>query len=165
LETYQEEEPDDYYSSRRASARHRFEEDLEAEAQAERRIINAKRVSFSILIINTFVHSCMLGFHVHSCYFSCMDHQSNVYKNVPRKTSLPARPSKRPVDSESEREESEYETDGEDIERSPAHAGDDLPDHEDEYEDEEEDEEAAGANSMSEEEEEVKLLSLLMKKF
>lgn len=119
----EEDEADDYYSSRRSSARHRFEEDLEAEAQAEKRIINAKR--------------------------------SNVNKNIPRKTSLPAhRPSRRPVDSESEREESEYETDGEDIERSPNHEGDDLPDHEDEYEDDEEDEDAAGANAMSEEEEE-----------
>lgn len=83
-----------------------------------------------------------------------MDHQLNINKNVPRKTSLPAvRPSKRPIDSESEVEESEYENDGEDIERSPPNDG--LPDHEDEYEDDEEDEEAAETNSMSEEEEEV----------
>lgn len=119
----EEDEADDYYSSRRASARHRFEEDLEAEAQAEKRIINAKR--------------------------------SNVNKGTPRKTSLPAvRPSRRPVDSESEREESEYETDGEDIERSPTREDDGLPDEEDEYEDDEEDEDVADARSMSEGEEE-----------
>lgn len=46
----QEDEPEDYY--RRAPARNRFEEDLEAEAQAERRIINAKVVILSSF--NTF---------------------------------------------------------------------------------------------------------------
>ncbi|KAJ6853480.1 protein LEO1-like protein [Iris pallida] len=123
----EEDEPDDDYSDRRGSSRNRFEEDMEAEAQRERRIINAKK--------------------------------SNIYKNAPRKPSLPAvRPSKRPVEkySESEREESEYETDGEDIERSPSRGMEDEPDHEDEYEDEDAEEEVAGADSMSEEEEEPK---------
>ncbi|KAG1365520.1 protein LEO1 [Cocos nucifera] len=120
----EEDEPEDYYNSRRAtSARHRFEEDLEAEAQAEKRMMNAKR--------------------------------SNILKSVPRKPSMPAaRPARRQVEeySESDREESEYESDGEDIERSPAHTREDEPDHEDEYEDEA-DEEALGANSSSEEDE------------
>ncbi|XP_058070392.1 protein LEO1 homolog isoform X2 [Magnolia sinica] len=39
----EDDEPEDYYSSRRSAARHRFEEDMELEAQAEKRIINAKR--------------------------------------------------------------------------------------------------------------------------
>lgn len=43
---YQEEDTD-YYDSRRSAARRRFEEDLEMEAQAEKRIINAKKVQKS----------------------------------------------------------------------------------------------------------------------
>ncbi|XP_027125687.2 protein LEO1 homolog [Coffea arabica] len=39
----EEEEDPDYYESRRSAARRRFEEDLEMEAQAEKRIINAKK--------------------------------------------------------------------------------------------------------------------------
>lgn len=35
---------EDYYDSRRSASRNRFEEDLEVEAQAEKRIMNAKRV-------------------------------------------------------------------------------------------------------------------------
>ncbi|KAK3028040.1 hypothetical protein RJ639_038761 [Escallonia herrerae] len=88
-----------YYESRRSAAR-RFEEDLEMEARAEKRIIN-----------------------------------------IPRKSSLPAAKSSRPpVDlSESEREESEYETDREEDERSPPHrrSEPDLDDDEEEYQDEE----------------------------
>jgi RNA polymerase-associated protein LEO1 len=42
---WQDEENDNHYSSRRMASRGRFEDDLEAEAQAERRIINAKKVS------------------------------------------------------------------------------------------------------------------------
>lgn len=113
-----EEEEQDDYSSRRPQARRRFEEDLEAEARAEKRIINAK---------------------------------AHVRKNVPSKHSS-ARPPRRPVDeySESEREESEYETDGEDVEMETRGNDDDL---EDEYEDEEVDVEPEGVNSASEEEE------------
>ena len=40
---WQDEEPD--YGSRRMAGRRRFEDELEAEALAERRIINAKKVS------------------------------------------------------------------------------------------------------------------------
>ncbi|XP_010922107.1 protein LEO1 homolog isoform X2 [Elaeis guineensis] len=122
----EEDEPEDYYGSHRAaSARYHFDEDMEAEAQAEKRIMNAKR--------------------------------SNIHKNVPRKPSLPtARPARRQVEeySESDKEESEYESDGEDIERSPAHTREDEADDEDEYEEDEADEEAPGANSVSEEEDE-----------
>lgn len=61
--------------------------------------------------------------------------------------------SKRPVDfSDSEREESEYETDGDEYERSPVHKRVDEPEHE--YEEEEEHyEEDTEVNGASEEEE------------
>ncbi|KAK3126122.1 hypothetical protein QOZ80_7AG0551910 [Eleusine coracana subsp. coracana] len=99
----EEEEPDNHYSSRRMPPRRQFEDEFEAEARAERRIINAK---------------------------------SNMSMSVPRKPSFPpARPPRRHVDeySESEREESEYETEGEDIEHSPPRGrGDELD--EDDYE-------------------------------
>ncbi|KAL3374866.1 hypothetical protein AABB24_006385 [Solanum stoloniferum] len=39
----EEEEDTDYYDSRRSAARRRFDEDLEMEVQAEKRIINAKK--------------------------------------------------------------------------------------------------------------------------
>ncbi|PKA64939.1 hypothetical protein AXF42_Ash011541 [Apostasia shenzhenica] len=116
----EEDEPDDYYSARRFSARRRFEEDLEAEAEAEKLIINAKRPNFQ--------------------------------RGAPRKQSVPAeRSSRRPVEeySASEREESEYESEGEDIVTSP-HAME--PDNEDEYE-EDAREDAAGTDSASDQEE------------
>ncbi|KAJ0973944.1 hypothetical protein J5N97_015909 [Dioscorea zingiberensis] len=119
----EDDEPEDYYSSRRTAARNRFEEDLEVEGHAERRM-NAKRA----------------------------------YKNIHRKPSAPAaRSSRRPVEeySESEREESEYETDGEDIEHSPSHRRGD-PDQEDEYDEEQDAEDDAGdGNTGSEEEDEA----------
>lgn len=40
---YQDDEQD-YYDSRRSATRRRYEEDLELEARAEKRIINAKKV-------------------------------------------------------------------------------------------------------------------------
>lgn len=123
----EEDEADDYYSSHRASARNRFEEDLEAEARAERRIINAKKVA---------------------------PIKSNSHRNVQHKPSVSAaRPLRRPLEeySESDREESEYESDGEEVDRSPPHAREDEPDHEDEYE--EDADEAADAISPSEEDE------------
>lgn len=87
-------------------------------------------------------------------------HQSNVHMNAQRKPSVSAaRQSRRPLDeySESEREESEYESDGAEVDRSPPHARDE-PDHEDEYE-EEADEEAADAISPSEgDEDEVRYI-------
>ncbi|CAN6180869.1 unnamed protein product [Urochloa humidicola] len=104
----EDEEPE--YGSRRVPGRRRFEDELEAEAVAERRIINAKK--------------------------------SNMSRNVPHKQSYPpARPPRRQADeySESEREESEYETDGEDIEHSPTRGREDEVD-EDEYEEDVEEE-------------------------
>uniref|UniRef100_A0A1D1ZB00 RNA polymerase-associated protein LEO1 n=1 Tax=Anthurium amnicola TaxID=1678845 RepID=A0A1D1ZB00_9ARAE len=120
----EDDEHEDYYSSRQAAARHRFEEDMEVEAQAERRIINAKR--------------------------------AHIPKDVSRKPSLPVRSLRRPVDeySESDREESEYETDGDEGERSPVHKRTEESDNEDEYDEEQEAEESAGANALSEEDEE-----------
>ncbi|KAK2973858.1 hypothetical protein RJ640_003266 [Escallonia rubra] len=105
-----------YYESRRSAAR-RFEEDLEMEARAEKRIIN-----------------------------------------IPRKSSLPAAKSSRPpVDlSESEREESEYETDGEEDERSPPHRRSEA-DLDDDEEEEYHDEEALADEASEEEAEDPKL--------
>lgn len=98
----EDEETDNHYSSRRMASRGRFEDDLEAEALAERRIINAKK--------------------------------SNMSRGVPRKPSFPpSRPARRQEYSESEREESEYETEGEDIEHSPTGGREEL-DEDDEYE-------------------------------
>ncbi|KAL6880479.1 hypothetical protein ACP4OV_012044 [Aristida adscensionis] len=107
----EDEEPDNHYNSRRAPPRRRFEDELEAEARAERRIINTKK--------------------------------SNMSRSVPRKPSFPpARQPRRQADeySESEREESEYETEGEDIEHSPAQRREDELDEEDEYEEDVEEE-------------------------
>lgn len=42
LTNFFQEDETDYYDSRRS--RHRFEEDLEVEARAEKRILNAKKV-------------------------------------------------------------------------------------------------------------------------
>ncbi|GMY15531.1 protein LEO1 homolog isoform X1 [Fagus crenata] len=122
-----EDDETDYYDSRRS--RRRFEEDMEVEARAEKRILNAKKSQGS--------------------------------KDFPRKSSLPtAKSSRRPVDfSDSEREESEYESDGEEDERSPPRkrAEEPVQEYEEEEEDEEEehDEQEAEVNEASEEEEEV----------
>ncbi|OVA00791.1 Leo1-like protein [Macleaya cordata] len=117
-EALDEDDEPDYYESRRSASRNRFEEDLEVEAQAEKRIINAKR--------------------------------SQVHKETPQKSSLAsARASRRPVEfSDSEREESEYESDGYEEEASPSRKRAEEP----ENEDDEQDEEEAGANEASEEE-------------
>ncbi|XP_065622626.1 protein LEO1 homolog isoform X2 [Quercus suber] len=117
-----EDDETDYYDSRRS--RRRFEEDLEVEARAEKRILNAKKGP----------------------------------KDIPRKSSLPtAKSSRRPVDfSDSEREESEYESDGEEDERSPPRkrAEEPVQEYEEEEEEEEHDEQEAEVNEASEEEEE-----------
>lgn len=75
----------------------------------------------------------------------------------PKPSLSAARSSKRPLEeySESEKEESEYGSEGEEIERSSMGAREDEQENEDEYE-EEVDEEAADAIS-PEEEEEVRL--------
>ncbi|KAI4343945.1 hypothetical protein L6164_011233 [Bauhinia variegata] len=121
----EEDDETDYYDSHRSHRR--FEEDLEVEARAEKRIMNAKR--------------------------------SQGPKDIPRKSSLPhAKSSRRPIDfSDDEREESEYETDGEEDERtlSRKRAEEPEPDYEDEEEEEEEHyEDEPQVNDASDEEEE-----------
>ncbi|PQP95856.1 protein LEO1 homolog isoform X1 [Prunus yedoensis var. nudiflora] len=115
-----EDDEPDYYESRH-SRRH-IEEDLEMEARAEKRILNAKKGT----------------------------------KDIPRKSSLPtAKSSRRSMDfSDSERGESEYETDGEEDEISPPRkrAEDPEPEYEDEEEEEEEEHEEAEVNEASDEE-------------
>jgi hypothetical protein len=64
-------------------------------------------------------------------------------RGAPRKPSFPPRPPRRQEYSESEREEeSEYETEGEDIEHSPTAGREDMLDEEDEYEEDVEEEAA-----------------------
>ncbi|KAL1566357.1 protein LEO1 isoform X3 [Salvia divinorum] len=89
LEDALEEDEQEYYEPRRSAGRRRFDDDLEMEARAEKRIINAKKGP----------------------------------KDMPRKSTFQAaKSSRRPVDfSESEKEESEYETEGEEDEGSPPH--------------------------------------------
>lgn len=122
----EDEEPEDYYNSRRAPPRRRFEEDLELESQAEKRIMNAKR-----------------------------SHLPKDNSRRPPFTS--ANLSRHSVEnySESDREESEYETEGEDIERSPVNR-EAYSDQEDEYEEEQnaEEEDPAAAVVASDDEEE-----------
>ncbi|XVF11814.1 hypothetical protein REPUB_Repub08aG0059900 [Reevesia pubescens] len=116
----------DYNDSRRS--RRGFEEELEVEARAEKRIMNAKK--------------------------------SQGYREIPRKLSLSdVKSSRRPINfSESDREESEYETEGEEDERSPHNR---IEDEEPEYEESEEEEEEryeeadANTNRALEEEEEA----------
>ncbi|KAF9624179.1 hypothetical protein IFM89_008117 [Coptis chinensis] len=118
-----EDDEPDYHEPRRSVARRRFEEDLEVEAHAEKRIINAKR--------------------------------SQVHKDIPRRSSVPAvRPSRRGDYSESEREESEYETDGDEVERTPPRKRVEEPEYEDEESDELNGEQAGRENEDSDEEEE-----------
>ncbi|XP_052162844.1 protein LEO1 homolog isoform X1 [Oryza glaberrima] len=116
----EDEEPDHQYGSRRMPARSRFEDELEAEALAERRIVSAKK--------------------------------SSMGRNIPRKPSFPARPPRRQANeySESEREESEYETEGEDIEHSPTQGREDELDEEDEYEEDVEEEAAMSDEEIEE---------------
>ncbi|XP_061346651.1 protein LEO1 homolog isoform X2 [Gastrolobium bilobum] len=116
-----EDDETDYYDSRR-SQRH-FEEDLELEARAEKRIMNAKKGP----------------------------------KDIPRKSPLPpAKSSQHPMDySDDDREESEYETDGEEDERPLSHKREDTePEYEGEEEEEHYEEEAQVNDSSDEEEEE-----------
>ncbi|WOL05153.1 hypothetical protein Cni_G13879 [Canna indica] len=119
----EEDEGEDYYSSRRGSARSRFEEDLEAEARAEKRIINAKKSS---------VHT-------------------NIQRKTSLSAARPSKRQLEEY-SESEREESEYESEGEDLDQSP-HAREDEPDNEDEYEEDADEEAADAISPSEEEEE------------
>ncbi|KAE9610275.1 hypothetical protein Lal_00006369 [Lupinus albus] len=120
----EEDDETDYHNSRRSQ--HRFEDDLELEALAEKRIMNAKK--------------------------------SQGLKDIPRKSSLaPSKSSRRPMEyNDDDREESEYETDGEEDVRpiSRKRTGDPEPEYEDEEEEEEHYEEEAQVNDASDEEEE-----------
>lgn len=115
-----EDDEPDYYESRRSAPRRRFDEDMEMEARAEKRIINAKKG----------------------------------HKDIPRKSSLPAaKSSRRPVDfSESEKEESEYESDGEEEEGSPPRRMAEETELDDEEDEDERYEEEVAADEASDEE-------------
>ncbi|XP_052174837.1 protein LEO1 homolog isoform X2 [Diospyros lotus] len=117
-----EDDEGDYFESRRSASRRRFEEDLEMEAQAERRIINAKKPQ---------------------------GHKDTPRKSSLPPLKSSRRPVDF---SESEREESEYETEGEEEERSPQRRTVEESEQEDEYEVENHEEEEAAANEVSEEE-------------
>ncbi|MCL8600331.1 hypothetical protein NAB79_19025 [Proteus mirabilis] len=122
-EALDEDDEADYYETRRS--RRNFEEELEVEARAEKRIMHAKR--------------------------------QQGHRDIPRKSSIPAVKPRRPVEfSESEREESEYETDGDEYERSPPHKRTEV--EEPEYEDDEEEhmEDDAEVNAAYSEDEEPK---------
>uniref|UniRef100_A0A803L9H4 RNA polymerase-associated protein LEO1 n=2 Tax=Chenopodium quinoa TaxID=63459 RepID=A0A803L9H4_CHEQI len=112
----EEDDEANYYDPRRD--RHRFEDELEAEARAEKRIINAKK--------------------------------AQGHKDIPRKLSNAPKTSRRPVDfSDSERDESEYETDGGEEERSPERR---MEDSEPEWKDSEDEEQGEAVGGASEEE-------------
>lgn len=91
----------------------------------------------------------------------CLCYQPQGHRDIPRKSStLPAaKSSRQPIDfSESEREESEYETDGEEDERSPLRKRVEGPEQdyeEEEEEEEEEQEEEPDINRASDDEEEA----------
>ena len=55
MSTSDEDDKEDNYESHRSSTRHRFEEDLEMEARADKRIINAKNV-YNVSISNKSHH-------------------------------------------------------------------------------------------------------------
>lgn len=124
----EEDDEQDYYDSRRSAARRRFEEDLEMEARAEKRIINAKK---------------------------SQGHKDTPRKSSSLH-AMKSSSSRRPVDDyESEREESEYETEGEEDERSPPRSRrPQEPDHR--YDDDEDEYEEPLADEASEDETEFK---------
>ncbi|KAL9254444.1 LEO1-like protein [Drosera capensis] len=117
----EEDEQSNYYDSRRQGSRRGYDEDFEAEARAEKRIIDAKK--------------------------------GRGFRDVPQKSSFSAsKASRRPIDfSDSERDKSEYETDGEEEERSPPRH---IEDSEPEYVDSEEEEQEVDEDVASEEDEE-----------
>nr|KYP55739.1 LOW QUALITY PROTEIN: RNA polymerase-associated protein LEO1 [Cajanus cajan] len=126
-----EEDETDYYDSRRSQRR--FEDDLEAEARAEKRIMNVKKSQGPKDIPRK------SSFPPAKSSRNPMGYQDD------------------------EREESEYETDDEEDERPPSRKRDEdtEPEYEDEEEEEEHYEEAEQVNDASDEEEEEVLLILL----
>ncbi|KAK9278642.1 hypothetical protein L1049_028215 [Liquidambar formosana] len=121
-EALDEDDEPDYYESRRS--RRRFEEDLEVEARAEKRIINAKK---------------------------SQGHKDISRKSSLPAAKSSRRPVDF---SDSEREESEYESDGEEYERSPPRKRAEEQEQEYEEEEEERDEEEAEANGVTSDEDE-----------
>ncbi|XP_020225612.1 protein LEO1 homolog [Cajanus cajan] len=119
-----EEDETDYYDSRRSQRR--FEDDLEAEARAEKRIMNVKKSQGPKDIPRK------SSFPPAKSSRNPMGYQDD------------------------EREESEYETDDEEDERPPSRKRDEdtEPEYEDEEEEEEHYEEAEQVNDASDEEEE-----------
>ncbi|KAF0915044.1 hypothetical protein E2562_033172 [Oryza meyeriana var. granulata] len=114
----EDEAPGVGYNRARGPGRAHFEDDLEAEALPKRRVVNVKN--------------------------------ANVGKAVPGKTPYPSSGVPRHQVNEypeSERKESEYETDGEDIDNSPTNGREDELDEEEE----EDPEEVMGDTSMSDE--------------
>ncbi|XP_047065990.1 protein LEO1 homolog [Lolium rigidum] len=116
----EDEENDNHYSSRRMASRGRFEDDLEAEAQAERRIINAKKSNLS----------------------------RGAPRKPSFPPSRP--PRRQEYSESEREEESEYETEGEDIEHSPTAGREDMLDEEDEYEEDVEEEAAMSDEEIQE---------------
>lgn len=85
---------------------------------------------------------------------SLLYYQPQGQKDTPRKPLVKS--SRPPIDfSDSEREESEYETEGEEDERAPQRRRIDELEEEDEYEEDDHDEEERAANEASDEEPEV----------
>ncbi|KAL9243290.1 hypothetical protein vseg_017195 [Gypsophila vaccaria] len=125
LEDALEEEDDgNYYDSRRSGSRRHFEDELEAEARAEKRIINAKKGQL---------------------------------KDIPRKSSGGLKTSRRPVNfSGSDKEGSDYETDGEEEEVPERPYEDSEPEWQDSEDEVEVEEEAAEGGASEEEAEEPK---------
>ncbi|KAL5544592.1 hypothetical protein UlMin_008376 [Ulmus minor] len=121
LEDALDEDDEDYYDSRHS--RHRFDEDMEVEARAEKRILNAKKSQGSRDIPRK--------------------PSMSTAKSSRRPVDF----------SDSERDESEYESDGDEDERSPPRKRVEEPELEyEEEEEEEEREEEAEANEASEDE-------------
>ncbi|PWA64619.1 leo1-like family protein [Artemisia annua] len=120
-EALEEDDEQDYYDSRRSAARRRFDEDLEMEARAEKRIINAKKS------------------HGHK------DTPRGKSSFQSMKSRRPV------DDYESEREEDEYETDGEEEERSPPRRRAEVADRYDDEEEEDQYEEDLADEASEEE--------------
>ncbi|KAI3463907.1 hypothetical protein Pfo_020570 [Paulownia fortunei] len=113
-----EEDEQDYYENRRSAVRHRFEEDLEVEARAEKRMISVKKACYK--------------------YITNINIPGHGAKDIHRKVALPAaKSSRRPVDFSESEKESEYETEGEEDGGSPPHRSDEEAEQDYAEEDEE----------------------------
>ncbi|GMH31565.1 hypothetical protein Nepgr_033409 [Nepenthes gracilis] len=135
-DTLDEVDEPNYYDSRYPATRRRFEEDLEEEVRAEKRIINSKK----------------------GRGFKDLPHKSSMpaAKSSRRPVDF----------SDSEQEESEYESEEEEEKRTPPHKSieDSEPEYED-SEQEEQDEEVAGYDAASEEAEEPEQKAMRIEAF